>query len=71
MPHDHDPPHIKLYDWPNVPQRAKDLAALNGMDGMLAVAIIPDIFDDIDHLLPGKRRHYVTDDDEITYCFIH
>lgn len=38
----HDPPHIKLYDWPNVPKRAKELAEEYDIEGISCVVVIPE-----------------------------
>lgn len=74
MTREHDPPHIKLYEWPNVPTRAKELADSHDIEEILGVALVPDIFNDYDLLLPVQSLNahtFVVDEDGFTYCFIH
>lgn len=71
MTREHDPPHIRLYDWPNVPQRAKQFAEINDLDNILGVALIPEELDESMYLLPGRENNLVCDDDGIIYCFLH
>ena len=71
MTREHDPPHIKLYDWPNVPERAKELADEWDINDILCVAVVPP---DMQKSEAFTEIAYMTDDiDDIDamYCFIH
>lgn len=71
MTREHDPPHIRLYDWPNVPQRAKELADEHDIDDILCVAVVCDemLASYAYGELPEATDHF--DDGDVIYCFIH
>lgn len=71
MPREHDPPHIKLYDWPHVPQRANDLADEHDIDDILCVAIVPTDMRQSEAFTEIAYQTDDIDDGDMLYCFIH
>lgn len=71
MTREHDPPHIRLYDWPNVPGRAKELADTHDIDNILCVAVVRD--DMLESYAFGEISETTEhiDDGDALYCFIH
>lgn len=69
LTHD-DPPHIKLYDWPNVPERAAELADELDIEDILCVVVVPK-----DMHISAKDLGLVSydeiDDSDVVYQFIH
>ena len=66
----HDPPHIRLYDWPNVPKRAREIADQLDIEGISCVAVIPEEL--YDSSASGELDKMVDVEDVAeTYRFIH
>ena len=70
MTRNNKPPHIELYDWPNVPKRAKELADEYDIEGISCVAVIPEEL--YDSAASGELvAMFDVEDVAETYRFIH
>ena len=71
MSREHDPPHIRIYDWPNVPQMARTYADSHDIESIIGVVVVPNDMPNTDYLIAHDDVEWVLDDDGTEYGFIH